>query len=66
MGLFTPNKRATYRKFSYEPRFYDPRKDEKLRQRIRVGRKAHRGKPGRAVAFALLLVAALYLYLTLS
>lgn len=66
MGLFTPNKRATYRRFTYEPRFYNPEKDEKLRKRIRVGRQTRRRGPAGVIYFALILIVVLYMYITLS
>lgn len=67
MGLFVPSKRPLPRKFDYEPRFYDPRRDESLRQRMRVARKARkRSSPTRALYIGALLALALYLLNTLG
>lgn len=66
MGLFMPNKRATYRRFTYEPRFWDPEKEEKIKRRIRVGRSTQRRKPKGAIYFAVLLIIVLYMYLNFS
>ncbi len=62
MGLFVPSKRPTARRFEYEPRFYDPKHDESLRQRIRISRKVRRrSSPTKALYFGVLLVIVLYL-----
>lgn len=66
MGLFMPNKRATYRKFSYEPRFWDPAKEEKIKRRIRLGRSTERKRPKGVIYFTVLLIIVLYLYLSFS
>ena len=63
MGLFIPGKRVRNRKFSYEPRFYDPKKDEKLKRRMRI--QAHnrrRRSPMGLVYFILLFAMAIYIY----
>lgn len=64
MGLFTPSRRATPRKFSYQPRYYDPRKDQKLKQRIRLKSRSrrNRGKMSGLIYFAVLLAFAFYIY----
>lgn len=63
MGLFIPNKRAKHRRFDYEPRFYDPKRDQDIKHRMRVMSKARRRRgPARAVYIALLLILAIYLY----
>ncbi len=64
MGLFIPSKKATYRRFSYEPRFYDPEKEEKLKRRIRIKSKVRRRSPAKSVFFMALLMLAAWIYLT--
>lgn len=65
MGLFLPNKRANYRRFSYEPRFWNPEKEERLKRRIRVKRHVKRRPPAGVLYFALLLIIAAYMFLHL-
>lgn len=64
MGLFTPGRRARHRTFSYEPRFYDPKKEEKLRQRMRIQSRVRRRNPAGLVYFLLLLGICIWMYLT--
>ena len=68
MGLFIPNRRAKPRRFDYEPRFYDPKKDQKLRDRMRIRARAHsrRRSPTSVIYIALLLCLALYIFLKLG
>ncbi|HWP81106.1 MAG TPA: hypothetical protein VNN76_00450 [Bacteroidota bacterium] len=61
-------RRPKYRRFSYEPRFYNPDQDraEKFRRRMRHEREAHR-KPRRSVIiWGVVLILVLYAYLYLS
>ncbi len=60
--------RAQPRKFSYEPRFFDPKKDERLKQRMRAGRNRARPKSKQPafIAVGLGLLLALYLYLNID
>ncbi|MCH8030690.1 MAG: hypothetical protein IIB09_02585 [Bacteroidetes bacterium] len=53
------------RKFSYEPRFYDPTKDDRLKRRMRAARPRVRRKSKQPtfIAVGLGLLLALYLYL---
>lgn len=40
-------KRARHRSFSYEPRYYNPERDDRIKRRMRMQSKVHRGKsPG--------------------
>ncbi len=67
MGLFIPNKRATHRRFDYEPRFYDPKREQDIKHRMRVGGKARRRPgPAKAVYIAVLLLLALFIYTRLG
>ncbi len=62
MGLFIPSKRPVPRRFDYEPRFYDPSRDESLRQRLRVARKTRkRSNPTKALYYGVVLVIVLYI-----
>lgn len=65
MGIFIPSKRATHRKFSYEPRFYDPEREEKLKRRIRIKSKTQRRRPAKSVFWMALVMLAVWIYLTL-
>lgn len=62
------SKRVRPRKFSYEPRFYDPSKDERLKRRMRVARPRVRQKSMQPtfIAVGLGLVLALYLYVNID
>jgi hypothetical protein len=63
MGIFVPSKRTQNRRFSYEPRYYDPFKDESVKRRMRVRSRARKSRgPAVAVYLALLLILALYIY----
>ncbi len=63
MGIFVPGKRRQNKRFSYEPRYYDPRKEQSIRRRMRIRSRAHkRRSPAGAVYFAILLILALYIY----
>jgi hypothetical protein len=66
MGLFFPTRRATHRRFSYEPRHYDPSKDDRLRRRIRIQSRRHRKSSASVMFLALLLALALYIIVKLS
>lgn len=67
MGLFIPNRKVTPRRFSYEPRHYDPRKDENLKRRIRIQSRAQRRRsPIGLIYFIALLLFAIYIYNTLG
>lgn len=64
MGLFFPSRRSQPRRFDYEPRFYDPRKDDSLKRRMRIESRSARHRRPRSgiIYFGVLLAAALYLY----
>ncbi|MDA0378379.1 MAG: hypothetical protein O2899_02715 [Bacteroidetes bacterium] len=67
MGLFIPGRRVRNKRFDYEPRFYDPKKDEKLKQRMRIqARNRRRRRPMGLVYFLLLFGMAVYVYLKLG
>ena len=67
MGLFIPGRRVKHRRFSYEPRFYDPKREEGLKRRMRVGSRARRRRsPLGLLYFFGLLLFALYIYTSLS
>lgn len=68
MSIFSPGKRAKYRRFSYEPRFYDPKKDEDLRRRMRIKSLSRRKRrnPAGIILFVILLAMALFVYYQLG
>jgi hypothetical protein len=63
--MLTPRHRPKNRSFSYEPRFYDPKEDERDKRRVRFESKTRRGKQPAFIALAVLLLLALYLYIEL-
>ena len=63
MGLFIPNRKVKPRRFSYEPRHYDPSKDESLKRRMRIPSRARRRRsPVGLLYFLALLLFAIYIY----
>ncbi|HMB91292.1 MAG TPA: hypothetical protein VKP65_10630 [Rhodothermales bacterium] len=67
MGIFIPSRKVKNRRFSYEPRFYDPKKDEDLKRRMRVKSRARRRRsPAGLLYFFALLVFAIYIYQALG
>ena len=68
MGLLTPGRRVRPKRFDYEPRFYDPKKEEKLKKRMRVKRlsTAKRRSPAGMIYFVLLCAMAVYVYIQLG
>ena len=66
MSLFMPGRRVKHRRFSYEPRFYNPERDEKLKRRIRVHSRARRRRPAGLIYFLLLLVMVVYIYMKIG
>ena len=66
MGLFVPSKKVGNRHFSYEPRFYNPDKEDQLRRRMRIMSKVRRRRnPLGLVIFSILFNMVLYIYMTL-
>jgi hypothetical protein len=66
MGLFMPGRRAKPRRFSYEPRYYNPEKDDKLRRRLRIHGRARRRRPTGILFLLVLLGFAIYIYTLLQ
>ncbi len=63
MGLFIPDRKVKPRRFSYEPRHYDPKKEESLKRRMRIRSRARRKRsPVGLLYFAALLLFAIYIY----
>ena len=58
-------RRVQPRRFQYDPRFYNPEKDDRLKRRMRVERTRARPKTKQPqfIAVGLALLLALYLYL---
>jgi len=42
MGLFSTSRRRKPRRFDYEPRFYNPDKEDEIKRRMRVKRRKNR------------------------
>lgn len=68
MSIFLPRARAKHRRFSYEPRYYDPKKDEDLRRRMRIKSLSRRKRrnPYGILIFGILLMMALFIYFQLG
>ena len=67
MGLFAPNRNAKHKRFDYEPRYYDPKKDQKLKQRMRVRRITSKRRNGAGMIYFMILFAmALFVYFNLA
>ena len=67
MGLFTPTKRVKHRRFSYEPRFYDPEKEKKIKERLRIRSRARRRKTPYGLIYSIILLSlAVYIYMSLT
>ena len=67
MALFTPGKKVRNKKFEYLPRFYDPRKDKRLKQRMRIKVSTkHRRSPLTLIIFIVLVAMVAYMYFTLG
>lgn len=60
--MLIPRTRVKNRRFEYTPRFYDPKEDDRLRQRLRIQSKTRRGKQPAFIAVAILLAVAIYIY----
>lgn len=61
--MISAGRRVTHKKFSYEPRFYDPKKEEKLKQRMRIKSRVRRRSPTASIISVLiLLVLAAFVY----
>lgn len=68
-AMFGLSRRQTKnRRFTYEPRFYDPSRDERLKRRMRIERTRARPKTRQPqfIAVGLALLAVLYLYLNID
>ncbi len=62
MGFFVSGSRPRPRRFDYEPRYYDPRRDESLRSKMRVARKTQkRSSPTKALLYGAMVVIALFI-----
>lgn len=67
MALFTLGKKVRNKKFEYLPRFYDPRKDERLKKRMRIKVSTkHRRSPLTLIIFIVLVAMVAYMYFTLG
>jgi len=64
MGVVS-KKRTRNKRFDYEPRFYDPKKDERLKRRMRIKSKAMpHGKKQNVLTMVILFVLVLIVYLS--
>ncbi len=67
MGIFVRTKRVKHRRFDYQPRFHNPEKEKKLRERIRIRSRASRRRSPVGLIYALVLLTfAIFLYASLT
>lgn len=68
MSIFARGSRKNPRRFSYDPRYWDPRKDEDLKKRMRIRSLSRRKKrnPQGVIFFIILLALAIYAYVALG
>ncbi len=67
MGLFGPSKRSRHRRFSYEPRYYDPEREERLSRRMTImSHSRRRRSPAGLIYFGMLLAFAIWIYQSIS
>ncbi len=64
MGIIPASARAKHKKFSYEPRFYDPVKEQRLKQRMRIKSRVRRRNPAAFFSILLLLALAGFVYMS--
>ena len=64
MSIIGGSKRKP-RKFDYDPRFYDPSKEDDIKRRLRVRRKSNRRDPTSLLYLLGLLVFTIYVYVSL-
>jgi len=63
MSPFLGRRKVRPRSFSYEPRYYDPSRDEGIKRRMRIRSRARRRRsPLDLLLFAALLFFAFYIY----
>lgn len=64
MGMFFGRRRGNKR-FDYEPRFYDPTRDDRIKRRMRIKSKTQkRGRQQSALTLGILLILVLIVYLS--
>ena len=67
MGVFSGKRKTRPRAFKYEPRYYDPTRDESLKRRMRIKSRARRRRSPLALLYLLaLLLFAVYIYNALN
>lgn len=63
MGLFVPRKTAKHKRFDYTPRFHNPEKEKKLKERMRIKSKAGRRRSPMGIIYSMvLLMIVFYIY----
>ena len=67
MGLFNQGKTANNRRFSYEPRFYNPERDDRIKRKIRVKRLVRKRRdPLGLIIFGILFAMVVYIYMNVG
>lgn len=60
--MLIPRHKTPPRRFQYEPRFYDPSEDDRMKRRMRITSHTRRGRQPAFIVVALLLLLAFYIY----
>ncbi len=63
MGLFSFGTRKKHKRFDYEPRYYNPEKEEDLRYRMRIKRKSRHNRRDKSGLLYLLILLMLVGYI---
>lgn len=67
MALFMPTRRAQHKRFDYEPRYYNPKREQDIKHRMQVQRRSRsRKNPAGLIYAAILLIGAIYVYMELG
>ncbi len=64
MGIFIPRRRVKHRRFDYEPRYYNPEKDESIKRRMRIKSRARHKRRSKLdmLYLLILLLFAMFIY----
>jgi hypothetical protein len=59
-------RRASYKRFNYEPRYYDPSKENRIRDRMRIQTRVRRGTGRSILLYVLILSGILWVMVKLN
>jgi hypothetical protein len=58
--------KTRHRKFNYEPRYYDPRREQRIKERMRISSVVRRGKGGNVLIYIVALSAILWILVKIN